>query len=316
MQKKNIGLIGCGEWGKNILRDLKSLHCEVTVISNNKKSYDYATQGGADYIYDSVQKIKHIDGFIIATPATTHAAVIDLVAHFNVPIFCEKVFTTRLSDAKRLAESLSDRLFVMHKWRYHPGIQILGHMVRRQELGAVMGLHTKRYNWGNHHHDVDMLWTCLPHDLSISIEILGSIPQPNTAQGIEWGHEAVELNCFLGEKTWNLIEISSIRPTIQREIRVICENGFMILPDGLVNHIEIHHQKNWGLTPTDYIEYRHFDFEMPLKKELEVFLHYLCGGPKPPTNAQEGLAVVETIIQLREMAGFRYSGMLQEATYV
>lgn len=312
MLQKNIVLIGCGNWGKNILRDLKSLDAHVTVISNNKTSYANALQGGADHIYDSIAKIKHVDGFIIATPAITHASVIQSVSHFQVPIFVEKVFTTNLDAAKHLASTMSDRLFVMHKWRYHAGIQLLADIVRQKELGALLGLHTTRLNWGNHHPDVDMMWTCLPHDLSISIEIFGDIPQPKTARGMEWGKEAVELNSMLGEKPWHLIEISSISPTVRREIRVLCENGFMILQDGFVNAIEIHHRNNWGLASNEHVEIRQFDFEMPLKKELEIFLHYLNGGPKPPTDANEGLSVVQTIIQLRKMAGFTYSGLLEQ----
>ena len=310
MKQTKVGLIGCGEWGKYILRDLKLLGCHVTVVSISKKSRAFALENNADSIVDCVTQLKDIDGVIIATPVTTHFSVINQISCLSVPIFVEKPMTANLAEAEQLASELSDRLFVMHKWRYHSGIRALAEIAATKELGKVLGLRTNRMNWGNHHDDIDMIWTCLPHDLSITIEILGSIPKPRSAVALEWNNEAIELLCVLGESPWNVIEISSARTEVNREIRLECEEGIAVLKDGYAEQIEIYHKQYWGLDPQKHTEQRSFVLEMPLMSELRDFISYLHGGPRPKCDAQEGLAVVRAITELRNLAAIKHSGIL------
>jgi hypothetical protein len=46
-----------------------------------------------------------------------------------------------------------------------------------------------------------------------------------------------------------------------------------------------------------------FSGESALRTELRTFVEYLRGGPAPPTTAREGAAVVEALLELRQMAG-------------
>ena len=312
MKLTKVGLIGCGDWGKNILRDLKSLGCHVTVVSLSKHSHANAINYHADKIVNAISQLTDVEGVIVATPAITHFGIIKQIARLSIPIFVEKPMTANLHEAEYLANEFSDRLFVMHKWRYHAGVQALANIVASKELGEVRSLQTKRMNWGNHHSDVDMIWTCLPHDLSITIEILGKIPKPRVAVGLEWQQEAVELSCILGEKPWNSILISSVSTNVNREIKIECDHGIALLTDGYDNHISIHHKVDWGLDPNKYTEQRAFEFEMPLLLELKEFVNYLRGGKPPKCDAYEGLAVVKTIVELRQLAGFNCSGTLED----
>jgi predicted dehydrogenase len=43
--------------------------------------------------------------------------------------------------------------------------------------------------------------------------------------------------------------------------------------------------------------------EPPLRRELAAFLDHLDGGPPPKSDAAEGLAVVEGVQALRDLAG-------------
>ena len=58
-----IGLIGCGSWGKNILRDLKLLNVCVTVVAPYSQDKINAKLLGADFIFDCLEEITHVDGF-------------------------------------------------------------------------------------------------------------------------------------------------------------------------------------------------------------------------------------------------------------
>src|SRR5687767_6539437 len=178
MTKLQVGLIGCGQWGRHILRDLLSLDCDVTVVGGSEVGRQNAREGGATRIVEHVDQLPQVSGLVVATPASTHAAVIESLLHRNVPIFTEKPLTADRESARRLAQQAPERLFVMDKWRYHAGVEMLRDIARTEELGPVLGLRTTRVQWGNPHADVDASWVLMPHDLSIALEVFGKIPKP------------------------------------------------------------------------------------------------------------------------------------------
>ena len=92
-----------------------------------------------------------------------------------MPIYCEKPFTTDVDDAEELVAAAPTSLFVMHKWRYHPGVLALGELARRGDIGRVQGLTTERLQWGEGHGRTDVVWHLAPHDLSIGLELLGGL---------------------------------------------------------------------------------------------------------------------------------------------
>ena len=139
-----VGLVGCGAWGRHILRDLVALGCDVPVVARSRESIARAEEGGAAEIVADIASLPALDGAVVATPATTHAAVVEELLGRDVPVFCEKPLTDDPIAAERLAALAPDRLFVMDKWRYHPGVLELGAIVRERRLGTVSGIRTVR----------------------------------------------------------------------------------------------------------------------------------------------------------------------------
>src|SRR5580693_3506679 len=117
----HIGLVGCGNWGRYILRDLKGLGCRVTVVAVSPQTRQNA-EFAADHILDSVEEFgAGVDGFVVATPTSLHAETVTALLRFRRPIFCEKPLANNLDAARLLVQTGGDRIFVMDKWRYHPG---------------------------------------------------------------------------------------------------------------------------------------------------------------------------------------------------
>ena len=121
---RTLGLVGCGLWGKNILRDLRVLSAEVVVADPDPAARTAAEVQGARTVA-ALDALPEVEGVVVATPASTHAEVIDALLPRGIPIFIEKPFTLDLERARRLAAVAAERLFVMHVWRYHPGIEAL-----------------------------------------------------------------------------------------------------------------------------------------------------------------------------------------------
>lgn len=298
MDAKTIGLLGCGLWGQNILRDLLALGCRVFVVDPSAEVRARALVAGATAVSAALEQLPVVDGIVVATPATTHAAVIDRVLARCVPIFCEKPFTTDLASAQRLAAT-DARLFVMHLWRYHPGVEALAALAHSGDLGPVESLRTTRLNWTSPRRDIDCIWTLVPHDLSIALEVFGRLPRPRLALA-EWlGTTPVGMLGVCEDLAGGrfVFDVSSRYADKRREVRLHCREGVAVLPSAEADCIEI--TRNGDPPCTERLA---ISRESSLRLELKAFLQYLDGGPSPRTSAPEAAAIVDTLVQLRRMA--------------
>jgi hypothetical protein len=103
-----------------------------------------------------------------------------------------------------------------------------------------------------------------------------------------------------GEEPWLVMEVSSRSPEYRREVRLHCRDGVAVLNDGYSKHLQIARTSSRGAPD---IELRPISEELPLLRELRAFIEYLEGGPPPRSSAAEGALIVNTIAELRVLAG-------------
>ena len=291
-----VGLIGCGGWGRHILRDLVTLGCEVPVVARSEGSRGRATKGGASLVVDDLESLPPVAGLVVATPTNTHADVLREALELGVPV---KPLANDAGDARELAARAPDRLFVMDKWRYHPAVRELSSIAREERLGRVSGLRTVRVGWGNPHDDVDAVWVLAPHDLSIALEIMGEVPEPHAASAEELDGELVHLSALLhGHGWWQSLEVSARSPERMRRVALHCERGVATLSNAWDEHVVIARDRDGELVE----ERIDTPGELPLLAELRAFVEHLDGGPAPRSSAAEGAAIVSAIDELRVLA--------------
>ena len=287
-------LVGCGRWGRNILRDLTTIGQPTVVVDTSIE----ALAAAAPLALATCRTLdirERVAGVIIATPAADHLVTIEQVAPLEVPIFVEKPLATRAEDAERAVALAGDRLFVMEKWRYHPGIEALGALARSGELGPVRAIRTWRLGWGRSHGDVDPIWTLLPHDLSIVREVLGFLPPAIDAIAERGADRVWGMTARLGPDPMCVLEASGRRPEHRRRVEVAFDAAVAVLDGGRDTAVEIH--SDGGLRTIDVGD------EPPLLRELRAFLGHLDGGPPPKSSGRDGAAVVRRICELRRLAG-------------
>jgi predicted dehydrogenase len=294
-----VGLVGCGRWGRYILRDLLALGCDVPVVARTEESIRRAREGGATEILEETASLAGVDGIVVATPTSTHADLVEEGLAHGVPVFCEKPLTDDESSAAALARLAPERLFVMDKWRYHPGVLALGRIARERSLGPVSGIRTTRVGWGSPHDDVDPIWVLAPHDLSIALEITGEVPRPRAAVAQSIGGRLVDLTGLLGgDGWWHALEVSARSAERTRRIELHCEEGVAVLGGGWEEHISVF--RDGSERPEEArIE---TPGELPLLAELRAFVGHLAGGAPPRSSAFEGAAIVTAIARLRALA--------------
>jgi predicted dehydrogenase len=298
-----IGLVGCGRWGALILRDLLALGAEVHVLTRSEASTERALQRGAATAVTSPAALGAVEGFVVATPTVSHAAVIETLIPLGRPIFVEKPITNSAAAAKRIVDMAGERVFVMDKWRYHPGIEALAAVAQSGELGEIRAIRSYRLGFGNPHRDVDAIWILLPHDLAIALEILGHLPAAHTAFAPVPGRDDFIAVFADGDGVGPRVttELAASHPIERRSIVVVGSRRSAQLGGAYEDRIIIaEHGPAGDKRPVDE---RPVSGEMPLTRELRAFLEHLSGGPPPRSSAQQGLLIVERVAAARRLAG-------------
>jgi predicted dehydrogenase len=289
-----VGLIGCGRWGRLILRDLLTLGAEVHVVAPSAANRREAVALGAARTVTTLDDLDApVEGFVIASPTSTHAAVMERLLPTGRPMFVEKPMTNDLSAARRLVAAAGDRIFVMDKWRYHAGIEA----PRRRPSRASSG-RSRRPITGSAGapHCTRCALILLPHDLAITLR-----SRPPLAA-------AAALPRFRGTRRLTrrrpedhpegpqaTIEIGTSHPVTRRAVVAV----------GSRKAAQSDSYDDGSRSPRragDFARDRPAAGEPPLRRELHAFLDHLRGGPAPRSSAAEGLLIIERIAALRRLA--------------
>ncbi len=294
-----IGLVGCGRWGKNILRDLLSLDCEVHVVAQDLESKGNAQENGAHEIVERLSMLEHdLDGYVVAVPTTCHREVVEQLIPRGKPVYVEKPLTSDTADAAKLVDLGRGRLFVMDKWRYHPSVNAIRDIIGSGHLGRLRALSLRRSQWGSVHSDVDPIWILLPHDLSIVLHLLGDIPEPLFATCLGEKDWLSALTVYLGKEVPVSIEVSSLSSQYERILEAVFDEGTVTMKDDQPGHLLIRR----AAKPGGEIELQDVDGSLPLLLELQAFLDFLCGGEPPMSSVEEGQLIVQRVEQCRRLA--------------
>ncbi|PWK63694.1 Gfo/Idh/MocA family oxidoreductase [Aminobacter sp. AP02] len=299
----HVGLIGCGGWGKLILRDLKALGARVTCVAPSEGSRANAMANGADEIISTLAELPAVKGVVVATPSDSHGEVLLDLLPRDIPMFVEKPLTSDLASAQLLASNAPNRIFVMDKWRYHRGIERIAQYARSGEIGDVLGLRLYRLGWSMTHNEIDPIWNLLPHDLSICLHVLGDVPPVEAAFADGLGPASSGLVASLGRTGGPrvVIETSAHHPVNRRSVILACSGGTVTLNASLDEYLTLRQGSPDNLdAPEVNVPFKN---DMPLKAELAVFLRHLDGGPAPMSSVAEGALIVERVCDIRRKAG-------------
>ena len=291
---KSIGLIGCGSWGKNILRDLLKLGCMVYVADIDEAARERAEISGAAGTYPECNKLPMCDGYVVAVPIPDLSKICAELLSRKRPVFSEKTLLQSMDDYDTLNNlGGTEYIFSMHKWRYHPGIEALRVTAASGSIGGIQEIVTTRYGWVEDFHGGDVFWTLAVHDLTIIKHILGYISQQvrainviNNSQGLP-----VSLTAMLGDGPVVVISASGQHSTKRSGVSVHGEKGSAELYNAYDDHIIIRTEDGESKIP--------IDTTFPLYLELKEFIEYLDGGPRPRCGLNEAKEVTNAILNLK-----------------
>jgi predicted dehydrogenase len=256
----------------------------------------------ADSIVGSLGDLPAVDGYVVAAPTSLHADIIDALIPSGRPIFTEKPMSNDLERARRIVDTAGNRVFVMDKWRYHPGIERIRQEIAGGAVGDLQGIHIQRWGWGCTHRDVSAIWTLIPHDLSILLHWLGGIPPLRCVQPTLTGRFDGGVIALLREMSGPpiTIDMSIAAPEHRRTFTIVGAKATLELRDSYETEIRVRRGAPADLNASS--EIIEIGQDMPLLLELQAFLAYLEGGPPPMTSAREALLTVERTAEIQAAA--------------
>jgi UDP-2-acetamido-3-amino-2,3-dideoxy-glucuronate N-acetyltransferase len=190
-KSRNIAVVGCGYWGKNLVRNFAGLGALKTVCDANPSvleqiASDYpSVKTEADY--HRVLRDEEVKGVVISTPAVLHYPIAREIIIAGKDVFVEKPLALKIEEGKELVKLAEERkriLMVGHLLEYHPAIEILKGLVDRGELGKIRYIYSNRLNLGKFRTEENILWSFAPHDISVILRLVGGeMPQDVSAHG-------------------------------------------------------------------------------------------------------------------------------------
>lgn len=309
---EKVAVIGCGNWGKNLVRNFHNLgHLDI-VCDQNEDSLQALAKLHPDIRittdYQMVLDNPHIYGVVIATPSHTHYPLAKQAIMAGKHVYVEKPVATNSQhtiELFTLAEEMERILMVGHLLMYHPVINRLRQLIQEGVLGDILSVQSDRLNINKFRPDKSVMWDLAPHDLSMMMylldkepdKVVSSVGYTNHEDGlIDDMHADITFPGNNGESIGGHIHVSWVHPMKQVKL-IVHGTKFTAVIDDTVSENKLKLFKADSNTPEEYPEYLQLE---PLKMECQHFINCMRSGKKPKSDGINGFKVVRVLEDIEE----------------
>lgn len=327
-RRTSLGMIGCGYWGPNLLRNYLQIDgVRVKTVAERlpeRRAFlaeRYPTVAVADD-GDAVLQDPEIEAVIVATPAATHARLVEEALDAGKDVFVEKPLAMSTEEGvklARLAEEKNRILMVGHTFLFNQAVRELKNRIDSGEVGNLHYLYSQRLNLGIVRSDVNAAWNLAPHDISIGNYLLGVDPVRVSASGIralQPEAERLEDVVFFSLEYPNGVvmhaHVSWLDPRKVRTMTVVGDRRMIVYDDVASDKLYIYDK---GITKEEPVPEEQADnfarFRMitragdllipnlrmpePLSVECRHFIDCVRDRQRPLTDAWSGVAVTAVL---------------------
>ncbi len=305
-----IGVLGCGGWGKNIIRTLNRVHGVAAIADPSSAARELGSELAPDaQVFEdpaAVIEDSTIDAVMIATPAETHFELAQKALLAGKDVFVEKPMTIEPSESQKLTD-LAKRegrvLMVGHLLEYHPAILKLKDLIESGELGEIRYVISNRLNLGKIRTHENALWSFAPHDIAVLVRLIGADPiqvvctgggyvSPNVA-------DVTVTQLLFSNGTRGHIFVSWLHPYKEQKLIVVGSKK-MASFDDVARELVLYDQRvDWNDgdpvavkgegTPVE------FDSTSPLDLECIHFVNAVSNGTSPRTTGADGVKILNIL---------------------
>lgn len=309
--KKNIAIVGCGQWGKNLIRNFYDLGALYSVCDlDDKVAQKYASQYNIEKLsFDEIKNDVNIKGVVLTVPARLHAKMAIEAMNSGKHVFVEKPLANNIIDAKLMLETAKKnkvKLMVGHLLQYHPVFINLKKIVKSGEIGELKYICSNRMSFGRVRSEEDVMWSFAPHDISMILSLIKEEPNNVIAksacllQNKIADSATIHMEFQSGLKSY--VSVSWLHPYKELKFVVIGKSGILVFDDTKPWNEKLLLQEYQLLSTDNSInlkkkqnKYLIVDEEEPLKRECEHFIDVVQNQILPLTDGEEGLRVLKVL---------------------
>jgi predicted dehydrogenase len=316
-----VGVVGCGYWGPNLVRNFKSLpSCELRAMCDLSEARLNHMRG----LYPDVQGITDfghmlngvgVDAVVVAAPVKHHFPLAKDALLAGKHTLIEKPMAASSAECEELIEIAQSKglvLMVGHTFLYSAAVRKIAEIVRAGDLGEIRYINSRRLNLGLFQKDINVAWDLAPHDISIILHLLEEFPLAVNCQGnahVTPGIEDVtNISLTFRHKRFATIQSSWLEPRKVREMTIVGTRRMIAYDDVQTNEkiriydtrvehpphhdtfAEFHYSYHYGDMCIPYIKQ-----EEPLRGECQHFLECIEEGAEPLTSGHKGLELVRIL---------------------
>jgi predicted dehydrogenase len=197
-----VGVIGCGYWGPNIVRNFAATpRAEVVAVADLSPDRLQAIRPRVPSAklttdHDDVIGNPEIDAVAITTPVSTHFELARAALQAGQHVLVAKPLTATAQEAEELVALAAEAgrvLMVDHTFVYTGAVRKMKQLVDAGELGRLWYFDSVRVNLGLFQHDVNVIWDLAAHDFAILLHLLdGEMPRAVSATGASHSRSRLE----------------------------------------------------------------------------------------------------------------------------
>jgi predicted dehydrogenase len=318
----NVGVIGCGYWGPNLIRNFNAMD-DVRVVAVSDKRKERLDFIGRQFPSikilttdaDEVLRSTEVDAIVIATPVSTHFSLGMEALENGKHLLIEKPFTATVDQAEKLievAEKKNLRLMVDHTFIYTGAVRTIKDYIESGQLGDLYYFDSVRVNLGLFQHDVNVIWDLAPHDVSIMDYLLNRPPRAIAATGVAHFENSIEniayISSYYDDNLLGHIHVNWLAPVKVRKTLISGSKKMVIYDDMEPSEkvkiydkgIDVTHDKE--AIYNVLIQYRTGDMLAPqidlteaLKRVSAEFYQSIQENRAPLTDGHAGLRVVRIL---------------------
>jgi predicted dehydrogenase len=316
-----VGVVGCGYWGPNLVRNFRSLpDCHLKMMCDTQehriahlKILYPEVEGSTDYAH--MLNGVDVDAVIIATAVKSHFPLAKASLLAGKHTFIEKPMAGSSEQCEELiglAQKKGLVLMAAHTFLYSPVVQKIKEIVDQGDIGEIRYICSRRLNLGLFQKDINVAWDLAPHDISIIQHIMGEQPTTVNCRGsahITPGVEDVTTMCLnYSRQRTAIIHSSWLDPRKVREMTIVGSKRMIVYddvaplekirvydsrverPPHYDTFAEFHYAYHYGDVYAPYIKH-----EEPLKTECQHFLDCIKNGTTPLTDGKQGMELVRIL---------------------
>lgn len=306
-----VAAVGCGNWGKNIVRNLARLGALHSICEPNpvRAANISAEHGVPTQTLDQLLADGQCDAIALASPASLHSRQVRKALGAGKHVFVEKPLALNVAEGEELAVLARQRsrvLMVGHLLHYHPHILKLIELVRTGALGDLMCIYCNRLSPGKLRSEEDVMWSFAPHDISVILAMLGEMPARVWAEGKAVLSKQVvdiaSISLDFASGVSARVHVSWISPYKEQKITVVGSRATAVFDDRagwqdkllVFDHQIIYRDgRPWSVKA----QAERFDIPEcePLREECLHFLDSIRYGTQPRTDSTEAIRVLAVL---------------------